>query len=191
MSVGHLARLRIGFAAVLLALAVFVLAGLRPAGAAPHEEARLFDRSFLRVETGTAYIDTSAAVYTGWTNLLTIAPNPGDAMQDVRVLIDLDKTTLGYAEATGWDTETLQISVSRKVNGTDWRTCHNLITPSTAIAADAADDMSLELIIGEVGPTEDVRVVVKVSAEAAADVQLPYVVYYRSAAGATVTPVVP
>lgn len=186
---GYSARIRLGLACVVLLAACAVSAGLSPAEAAPHEEARLFDRSLLRVETGTAYIDTSAAVYTAFVNLLTITPDPGGAMQDVRVVIDLDLTTTGFAEATGYDTETIQFSVSRKVDGTNWRTAQNLIVPSTALAADDADNKSVELIIGEVGPTEDVRVVVILSAEAASDVALPYLVYYRAAAGATVTPV--
>jgi hypothetical protein len=186
-----LSGIRLALATVLLAFSVTILAGLSPAGAAPTEEARLFDRSLLRVETGDATIDISAADYTAWQNLVTIAPDPGGAMQDVRVILDLDKATTGFADATGWDTETLQVSIARKVDGTNWRTCHNLITPSTAISADNATDLSLELTIGEVGPTEDVRVMVKVSAEGGADAVLPFVVYYRAAAGATITPVSP
>lgn len=174
-----------------LAFCLIALALALPAGAGPTEESRLYDASKLRVDTGTAYIDTSAATYTNWTNLVTIAPENGFAMQDVRVVVDLDKATSGFADATGWDTETLQLSIARKVDGTNWRTCHNLITPSSAIAADDADGLYLELVVGEVGPTEDVRVEVKVSAEAAADVQLPYAVIYRAGAAATVTPVTP
>lgn len=152
---------------------------------ATDSDKRLFDRNQVEISTGTAYIDTSAADYTSYQTLITIEPNTKHALQDVKVVIDLDKASTGFASASGYDTETIQFSIARKVDGTNWRTATNKAT--TALAADNADGLSVELDIGLVCPDEDVRVMVKLSAEAAGDVALPYVIYYRSGATATVT----
>lgn len=174
---------------IFTSVVALVLVGLLAfPGEAADSELRLFDRQLARVSTGTAYIDTSAAVYTGWVTLITVAPDDAHALEDVKVVVDLDLETTGFAEASGYDTETLQLAIARKVDGTNWRTVHNLITPGTAIAADDSDNLCLELSAGLVGPGEGLRIMVKLSAEAAADVALPYVVYYRSGASAVVTP---
>lgn len=172
----------------LATLATLLLVGLFGifAPAQADEEVRLFDRQLVRVDTGDTYVDVSAADYTSWQALVTIAPDDNHALQDVKVVIDLDKATTGFADA--YTTETLQVAIARKVDGTNWRTTHNLITPSSAIAASAADGLCLELDVGLVGPTEDVRIEVKLSAEST-DVAFPFVVYYRSGASATVTAV--
>jgi len=172
----------------LLAVALALVVGLG-LNAQADEDVRLFDRQLMRVVDGTADIDTSAADYTGWVNLIEILPNDNNALQDVRIVIDLDKATTGFADASGYDTETIQISIARKVDGTNYRTATNLAVPATAIAADDADGLSIEIDIGEVGPTEDLQIRVKLSAEAAADVELPFILYYRSGSAATVTPV--
>jgi hypothetical protein len=172
---------------LLLVLGVFGALALR-GERAQAEDLRFFDRSLVRTSSGTAYIDTSAADYTAWQTLITITPESGHALEDVRVVVDLDKATTGFADATGYDTETIQLSVALKVDGTNWRTITNLAAPSTAIAADNADDLAVELNLRTVGCTEGLKVMVKLSAEAASDVALPYVIYYRSAAAATVTP---
>lgn len=173
-----------GFAAILALVLVGALA--YTAGAADSDK-RLFDRAKLEVSTGTAYIDTSAATYTSFVALVTITPDDQHALMECKVVIDLDKATTGFADATGYDSETIQFCVERKVDGTNWRAAKNLELPATALAADDADNTSVELDIGLVGPDEDVRVSVKLSAEAESDVALPYVVYYRSGARATIT----
>lgn len=174
---------------IALLVALVLVAGLGFNALAGDSEARSFDRSVIRAHASTSWIDTSAADYTGWTALVTITPPPTVGMADVRIVIDLDEATDGFADSSGWDTETLQLSVARKVDGTNYRTCHNLITPSTAIAADDADGLSIELDAGTIGPNELLQLRVKVSAEAAGDVELPYVVYYRSPERATFTDV--
>jgi hypothetical protein len=174
-----------------LVLSLLLVVGLGFNAGAGDEDARFFDRSFLRVHADSSTIDISAADYTAWQTLVTIAPASNQAMSDVRVVVDLDKATTGFADATDWTDETLQISIARKVDGTNYRTCHNLITPSTAIAADDADGLSLEIAVGDVGPTEDLRIMVKVSAEGGADAVIPYVVTYKSPERATFTDVDP
>lgn len=171
---------------IVMLLALLVVGALvAPALWAVDNTFPLRDRSALETSTGTAYIDTSAATYTSYQALVTVT-NPGSqALEDVRVLVDLDLTSTGFAEASGWDTETITLAVSRKVDGTNWRT--DEASDTAALAADDADNACLVLNVGTVGPDEDVRIVVKVSAEAAADVALPYVVQYRGGARATIT----
>lgn len=166
--------------AYLAFLALVLVVGLGFKALAGDNEVSSFDKSVIRTHSSAAWIDTSAADYTGFQTLVTITPPSGVAMSDVRIVVDLDKATDGLAESSGWDTETLQLSISRKVDGTNYRVCHNLITPSTAIAADDADNRSIEIDVGTIGPGELLKLVVKVSAEAAGDVELPYLVYYRS-----------
>lgn len=178
---------------MILTLLAVVAIGVGGAAAAwaTDGEAAYYDKAVMRVHADESTMDVSAAVYTGWIPLLTIAPPAGVAMEDVRVVVDLDKVTTGFADATGWDTETMQLSIARKVDGTNWRTAHNLIVPSSAIAADDADNLSIEIPIGHVGPNEGVRIMIKVSAEAAADAVFPYVAYYKSSSRATFTDVDP
>lgn len=173
-----------------LVLALILVGALAYQAGATDTDKRLYDRSKLEVSTGTAYINSASADYTAWTNLLEINPTADQALWDVVIVLDLDKATTGFADSTGYDTETISFAIARKVDGSNWRTCQNLAT--TAIAADNADDRCVELVVGPVSPDEDLRVMVKLSAEVtggSSDVGIPYVIYYRSGARATVTPV--
>ena len=129
----------------------------------------------LHVATGDADIDVSAADYTSYQALITIAPAGNTAMYDVRLILDLDKVTTGWATAA--TTQTLQLAVARKVDGTNWR--KDKITETTAIAGNNADAFSKEFDIGVVGDSEQVRIEVILSAEPAGDTEMPYLLYYR------------
>lgn len=170
-------------APILLALAL-VGAGLLGIAHATDTDKRLFDRSKLELSMGVATITTTAADFTAWQPLITIAPDPQHAIQDLRVAIDLDKATTGFADA--YTSETISFAIARKVDGTNWRTATN--TATTAVAADDSDGFSRELFVGTVGPDDDVRIMVKLSAEANANFVLPYLVHYRSGVRATITP---
>lgn len=176
---------RYAFAAVPFLLGVMALLAVHGPSWAADSDQRLIDKAKLEVSTGTAVIDSSAATWTAYVALVSITPDNAHALQDVRVWISLDKATTGFADATGWDTETIQFVVQRKVDGTNW--IADKRTETAALAADDADGYGFEFIIGEVGPDEDVRIAAKVSAEAQADLDIPYVVYYRSGVRATIT----
>ncbi len=134
--------------------------------------------------TGEADIDVSGPDYTAYENLVTIVPAAGSPLSDVRIVFDLDKTSSGWAD-TG-TTETLQLAVARKVDGTNWVRHDDGAT--SAIVANNADGDSLELVIGDVGVTEEVRIEVILSAEAG-DTELPFALSYKALSAPTVTAV--
>lgn len=149
-------------------------------------EAKAFDRSVLRVHTGTTDIDVSAADYTSATVLLTVAPPANTGMTDCRVVFDLDKTTTGFNDAQDGTSDTIQFHVARKVDGTNWRP--DDAQKTTTITAAAANTRSTSILIGDVGPNESLRIYVTLSVEVA-DIELPYVFTYKSPDRATFTDV--
>lgn len=133
----------------------------------------------IRSLTGTADIDVSAGVYTAaaGVELLRIEPSGQAPLEDVYVEFDLAKATTGFAANN--TTETISFIVSRKVDGTNYRSGAGPNQASTAISGTNAAGRSIGLHIGSVLPTEDVRVTVVLSAETGGDVELPFVLYYR------------
>lgn len=167
------------FACVLLALVA-----LGSIATATDTDKRLLDRSRLEISTGTAAITTTAAVWTSWTALLTIAPQADHAMYDCVVVFDLAKTTTGFA--TTHTSETITFSVARAVDGTNYRTANNLATAT--LSGTNAAGLSIELNLGPINPTEAAKIMIKLSAEVADNTSIPYVVYYRAGARAVFTP---
>jgi hypothetical protein len=151
----------------------------------------------LNVLTGTTDVDVSASDYTteGGIAILTITPSVNIA--DVVVDLDLNKASTGLLVVN--TTETLQIMVQTKVDGTNWRTIHGwpaassmtgLTVPDAADDLDAADDSpGHRFYIGPVGAGQEVRLTLQLSAETGGDAEIPYVVYYRGATAPTVTAV--
>lgn len=135
------------------------------------------------IVTGEADIDVSAADYTGYQALLTIAPQAGRPIHDVEIVFDLAKADTGFA--AGHTTETITFAVQRKVDGSNWRT--DFESQTTAVSGTNAASGAKRLDLGTVTPNEQARVVVKLSAENAVDVELPFVISYRGEE-ATVTP---
>lgn len=178
--------------ASVLAIAVSLSIWAGSATAATETTPRFHDRGILRVVTGEADVDVSAADYTtaGGVNLLTIAPADGHVMHDVRVIFDLDKTTTGAAEVLT-DGVTCIFSVARKVDGTNFRSAMagDIASLTTAVTSTDMDNRSLELNLGTVTPTEDARIQIQVGNETDGDFEFPYLLTYRSSAGATITEV--
>lgn len=166
----------------LVALACVALAV--PAFATTDATKRLFDRAEIHVATGTAVIDTSTANWTTYQPIVTIAPQADHALYNARIVVDLAKASTGFA--AGYTSETIVFCVQRKVDGTNWRTSTNLAT--TAVSGTNSASCSIELALGEVTPTEQIRIVVKLSAEGASNTDLPFVLTYRAGAAATITP---
>jgi hypothetical protein len=163
-----------------LALALVAIAV--PQAFATDTTKRLFDRGELKISTGSATATMAAQNWTGFNPILTIAPQADHALYNCRVVIDLAKASTGFA--AGYTTQTIQFVVSRKVDGTNWRQANN--TATTALTGTNAASQSIEIFLGEVGPTEQVRIEIKLSAENA-DIVFPYVVMYRAGAAATFT----
>lgn len=137
------------------------------------------------IATGEADIDVSEADYTAFQVLVTIVPATGAPLADAEIVFDLAKASTGFGP--GHTTETIQFAVARKVDGTNWRTDAEQVT--TAITGTNAALASVHLPIGSVGVTEQVRVMVILSAENAVDVEIPFALAYNAAAAPTVTPV--
>jgi hypothetical protein len=170
----------------ILACAVLLVVATLGLGLAQAEETpRAFDRSIAHVVSSSTYIDVSAANYTSYVNCLTIEPADNFVMTDVQIVIDLDAGNDTDGFAGGYTSETIQFAVARKIQG-NWRVDDNLETAT--LAGSSAGDRSQTLDVGTITPTEDCRIYVKLSAEQT-DVELPFVLIYKSGADATLTTV--
>lgn len=145
---------------------------------------RFIDNAKLEVSTGTSTLTMANADFTTWQPFLTITPDGSTGLKRVRVVIDLAKATTGFAAV--FAAQTIQFSVARKVDGTNYRTGNNTIT--TAISGTNSAGMGIDLDVGDVGPSEVCQIQVKLSAETGTSVQFPYVVYYQAGTRATLTP---
>lgn len=146
------------------------------------ETAREADYLALRTLTGTTDIDDSAQTETTAFPILTIAPATGYPLQDVEVWLDLAKATTGFAAVES--TATIQIRVARKVDGTNWR---GEPYEAAALSGTNAASRMVRVQVGKVSVTEQARIEVVMSADATADMEIPYTVVYRGASAPTVT----
>jgi len=147
---------------------------------------RGLDRGQVQVSTGTAWVDVSIANYTSAQALLTIEPQNSHALQDCRVMLDLNRSGSGF-QAAGYTTETIQFRVSRRVDGSNWRRDNTKKYPATALAADDSASEGIEIPLGLIDPDGAARIEVVLSAEDTGDIAIPYRVIYRSGANATIT----
>lgn len=157
------------------------------------------DLATVGVLTGTTDVDVSAADYTtvGGIAILTITPATGAPLSDVVVDLDLLKATTGLLVVN--TTETVQIMMQTKIDGTNWRTVWHwpaassrtgLAVPDAAQDLDALDDSpGLRIPVGIVGVTQAVRITLELSAETGGDAEIPYAVYYKALSAPTVTAV--
>lgn len=137
-----------------------------------------------QVLTGTTDIDDSVQTESTPYAILTIAPAPGAPLSDVEIIIDLAKATTGFAAVES--TATIQIALARKVDGTNWRReAYN----EAALSGTNAAGRCQRLNAGSVGVNEQLQVFIVMSADATADMELPYAIYYKGVAPPTVTAV--
>jgi len=123
---------------------------------------------------GIADIDISAADYTDYVTLLTIAPQSGNMLYDLEVDLDFVKATTGF-DAVATANDTLDVAAFVKIDGTNSRG----IVAATQVKATGTLDAvkgAARLSIGSVGQTVEIKV--KLSAERA-DVKIPYRVTCR------------
>lgn len=138
------------------------------------------------VALGTADIDDSVQDESAaWVVLLTVTPAASSPCRDTRVILDLAKagTGFGVVEAAA----TIQFRVARKVDGTNWRGADPL--PAAALSGTLAAGRSLEIDVDSIGVTEEARIELLMSADATADMEIPYAVNYGAIAAPTITPV--
>lgn len=131
--------------------------------------------------TGTTDVDDSAQTETTDFNILTIAAG-SYPLADVEVWIDLAKATTGFS--TVESSATIQFAIARKVDGTNWR--REAYNEAVLSGTNAANRMQ-KINIGSVSPGADVAIFCDFSADATADIELPYVVCYKGPEEPTVT----
>lgn len=137
------------------------------------------------VVTGVTGLDDSVQTETTAWPILTIVPAAGAPLMACKVVIDLNKATDGFGAVE--TSATIAFSIGRKVDGTNWRFSAATATTTGTVAATGR---SVEIDVGDVGVTEQCRIYAVMSGDATADMNLPYMVSYRSRGTATVTPVV-
>lgn len=147
---------------------------------ATNDTLKLIDKAVMRRHRGEALIDVSGAVYTGYIELFTIDPGE-QALEDVRVYLDLDKDTTGFGVVN--TTETIQFAVARKVDGTNFRIAvgadgleETATTTGTIAGGQRAQVLHLGLVDGPV------QVLVRLSAETGGDCRIPFQINYKAAA---------
>lgn len=134
--------------------------------------------------SGTTDIDDSVQDESAaWFVVLTIAPVDGGPIRDCVVYLDMAKATTGYAAVES--TATISFRVARKVDGTNWRGG----TPTTAVSGTNYAARLQEIAVGNVDVDEGARIEALMSADATADMEIPYVGYYEGPLAPTVTPV--
>jgi hypothetical protein len=137
--------------------------------------------------TGDTDIDIDQADYTAFQNVLTVTA-PSTGLIDCRIDIDVNKTTTGW-DAGATASDVFDIALVGQTDGTNYRTLQN----ATQIAAQG--DESLEssesgasFHVGPMQANASLQVHVRMDAERAVDVELPYRVTYIGRPP-TVTPV--
>lgn len=143
-----------------------------------------------QVSRGTTDIDDSVQTETGAWLLLTITAAAAFGMQDVEVWFDLNKATTGYGAVES--TATIEFRVARQVDGTAWRTGIDVPKDTTAITGtNAAADAGQAAVVGvgDIPAGETVRIYADMSADATADMELPYAVFFKSRGTPTITAV--
>jgi hypothetical protein len=168
-----------------------------PAGAAPDDGVSLaeavratYEMLAQGVATGTADVDVSASDYTTVGGIAFLTITPASTITDVYVDLDMLKTTTGLLVVN--TTQTVQIQVQVKIDGTNWRTVQHwpaassttgLAVPDAAQDLDALDDSpGHRFFIGTIGATQEARLTIELSAETGGDCEIPFAVYYRGAA---------
>jgi hypothetical protein len=133
--------------------------------------------------TGTTDIDDSAQTESTAYSVLTIAAGTYP-LADVEVWLDLAKATTGFAAVES--SATIIVQVARKVDGTNYRI---EATNEAALSGTLAATRMWKVNVGSVSPASDVQIWIDMSADATADMEIPYVVCYKGPEAPTVTPV--
>lgn len=146
---------------------------------------KLFDDGQVKTLTGVTDIDDSVQTESTAFPILTIAPAADAPLRECEVWLDLAKATTGFAAVE--TSVTVQLAVARKVDGTNWR--REAYVEAALSGTNAANRMA-KLNLGTVTVDAQARVYAVFSADVTGDMEIPYVVAYRSPTDPTVTPIV-
>lgn len=140
------------------------------------------DFNEVRGISGSITIVDAAQVETTPFTILTIAGDAYTSLTDVDVYIDLNKAVNGYA--TIETVATIQFAVARKVDSTNYR--REAYVEAAVSGTNAAGRMQ-KITVGKILAGETVVIQAVMSADATADIVLPYRVLYRGVVAPTVT----
>jgi len=148
---------------------------------------RHFDREQLQKTTGTATVNSATANYANWQPLITLTPDPNHSLADVVLVLDLNQATTGFGAV--YTSATINVTWARKVDGTNWRFETNKATGtiSGTTAGAATGGLAVELTTPEAAPGEILACSIVISSVNATNVTIPFVVYYKAGAKATIT----
>ena len=148
--------------------------------------ADVYTRNFLKLHTvsGTTDIDDSVQTETTAWVILTIAAPANEDLHDVEVEVDLAKATTGFAAVES--TATIQLAVARAPDGTNYR--REAYQEAALSGTNAANRMA-KLTVGRIPANTTVKIYAVMSADATADMELPYRLTYRGLAAPTITEV--
>jgi hypothetical protein len=145
---------------------------------------KLYNLLTPRVLSGEADVDVSAAVYTGYVELMRIEPVA--AIRDLVIDLDFNKATTGW-DAVSTASDTLDVAIFAKVDGTNYRYVEGA-TQLVAVGGAAHTTAGRRFKIGAVDTTEDISIRVKLSAERS-DFEVPYRINYCSETAPSITAV--
>jgi hypothetical protein len=114
--------------------------------------------------------------------ILTVAPAAGAPLADVEVIIDLAKATTGFAAVE--TSITVQLAISRKIDGTNWR---REAYQEAALSGTNAALRCQRLVAGSVGVTQQLRIEAVFSADVTTNIELPYIINYKGLVAPTVS----
>lgn len=132
--------------------------------------------------TGTATITDASQTESTAFAILTIAPAVGSPLADVEVIFDLAKASTGFAAVE--TSVTVQLAISRKVDGTNWR---REAYAEAALSGTNAALRAMRLQAGSVGVTEQMRIEAVFSTDVTSNILLPYVVNYKGLTAPTLS----
>lgn len=132
--------------------------------------------------TGTATVTDASQTETTPFAILTIAPAAGAPLASCDVIFDLAKASTGFAAIE--TSITVQLAVSRKIDGTNWR---REAYVEAALSGTLAALRAMKLQAGNVGVTEQVRIEAVFSSDVTTNIVIPYVVMYKAIAAPTLS----
>jgi len=134
---------------------------------------KVSDQLEVREATGNADIDISAAVYTGYINILTVTA-PATGLIDCVIDIDFNKATTGW-DAIATASDTLDCVLVKQIDGTNYRSTQLASAQITANGDGSLDasESGVSFHVGCMQANASVQVHVKLSVERD-DCELPY-----------------
>lgn len=132
--------------------------------------------------TGTATVTDASQTESTAFAIVTIAPAVGAPMADVEIVFDLAKASTGFAAVE--TSVTVQLAISRKIDGTNWR---REAYVEAALSGTNAALRAMRLHADAIGVTEQLRIEAVFSTDVTSNLIIPYIINYKGLAAPTVS----